>query len=761
MGKKLACLPFIVALCYSAGAGGQEPMFDTRRGDKLLDDYFRLQVKQIADFSLADINTRADWEKKRPELRRQFLDMLALWPLPAKTDLKATITGTVDDESFTIEKLHFQSIPGLYVTGNLYLPKKSKLPAPAILYLCGHATTMKNGVSFGNHVNYQHHPAWFAEHGYVCLILDTLQLGEVQGIHDGTSRQRNMWWWYTLGYTPAGIECWNAIRALDYLETRKEVDGNRIGVTGRSGGGATSWWVAAADDRPKCIVPVAGIADLQAHLVEGVAPRFRKGVISGHCDCMYMVNTYRWDFPMVAALCAPRPLLLGNSDTDDIFPVPGYRRLAEKVEKIYDLYNAGDRFALLETKGPHKDTPEIRHGAFRWLNRWLNDDNAEVSERDRPRFEPEQLKVLDRIPKDAINATVHESFICPERPTLPQEGVKEWWPGQQKEWMRQLREKVFRGWAEKAPPLNARPVETVRVNGVMLRAWDFTSEEGVELRVWLLTAEKVATPKLITLSAVDENGWQEWLSDLGPAFQQSLLSPGEIKLDEKKFAQNRKALEFFKWGFATVAPRGIGPTRWSVTEGTAKPPAKLGDHHIRRRFALIGQTLDGQRVWDVRRAVAVLRSEDGLKEVPLWLQGKGDMAGVALYAGLFEPDVARFDLWYPPTSHREGPILLNVRRVLDMPQALALAFPRRIMLYVNDPDEAKRWDWPVRLQRALGQTYVTIRTVGDRRGETGQDISTSDRRGTDGRRTKTATDCRHATSAWLPDGREQFVHGVH
>jgi dienelactone hydrolase len=132
----------------------------------------------------------------------------------------------------------------LYVTANLYLPKKATFPAPAVLYVCGHANTVVDKVSYGSKVNYQHHPAWFAEHGYVCLILDTLELGEIQGIHHGTYNQK-MWWWQTLGYTPAGIECWNAMRALDYLETRKEVDAKRIGVTGRSGGGATSWWLAA------------------------------------------------------------------------------------------------------------------------------------------------------------------------------------------------------------------------------------------------------------------------------------------------------------------------------------------------------------------------------------------------------------------------------------------------------------------------------------------------------------------------------------
>src|SRR5439155_6135678 len=274
---------------------------------------------------------------------------------------------------------------------------------PTILYVCGHGNVVENGTSFGSKVSYQYHPAWFAEHGYVCLILDTLQLGEIQGLHHGT-HQKGMWWWHSRGYTPAGIECWNAIRALDYLETRPEVDMTRLGVTGRSGGGAYSWWVAAADDRPKAIVPVAGIADLYAHVCEGAVPRFHDGVISGHCDCMYMVNTYRWDFQLVAALAAPRPLLLGNSDMDDIFPVAGYRRLAEKVSKVYALYGAEEKFQLLETKGPHTDTPELHQGINRWMNRWLKDDpKSEIVDDLKPLFKPADLRVFTKLPEDRIN----------------------------------------------------------------------------------------------------------------------------------------------------------------------------------------------------------------------------------------------------------------------------------------------------------------------------------------------------------------------
>ena len=155
--------------------------------------------------------------------------MLSLSPLPPKTELHATTTGTIDHPEFTVENLHFQSMPGLYVTANLYVPKKLEKPVPAILYVCGHSVNKTNGVSYGNKVGYQHHGAWFARNGYVCLVLDTVQLGELEGIHHGTYKER-MWWWNSRGYSSAGAEAWNCIRALDYLQSRKDVDGERIGV---------------------------------------------------------------------------------------------------------------------------------------------------------------------------------------------------------------------------------------------------------------------------------------------------------------------------------------------------------------------------------------------------------------------------------------------------------------------------------------------------------------------------------------------------
>jgi dienelactone hydrolase len=672
-------------------------------GEKMIQAYFQRQAKEIGDATLRDFKTKEEWEKAKPELRRQLLEMLGLWPLPARTDLQAKVTGKLERPKFTVEKLVFQSMPGLYVTGNLYIPKPAPTKAPTILYVCGHGNVVKDGVSYGSKVFYQHHPAWYAEHGYVALVIDTLQLSEIPGLHHGTYRE-GMWWWHTLGYTPAGVECWNAMRALDYLETRPEVDAKRIGVSGRSGGGAYSWWIAATDERIACAVPVAGIVDLQAQLNEGYPGRLEKGVIAGHCDCMFMVNTYRWDFATVAALVAPRPLMLGNSDRDDIFPVAGFRRLEAKTGKIYDLYGASDKFLVYETLGKHEDTVELRMGEYRWMNRWLKNDDTAQTEEPFERFKPEELKVLGKTPEGQRNTTIQDSFIKAAQVELPKspDVIKVWWPGEKAKIEAVLKEKLFAGWP-KAATSQVKAAGDKTHDDIRLRAWDFTSEEGVELRLWLMMAGD-AKPTLAVLNVLDEAGWQEWCEDLGPEFAELLQLPTPPKRDEAKFKQNRMVMEKQKWAFAAVCPRGVGRTKWAE-------PGSSNDIQYRRRFALVGQTLDGMRVWDVRQAFKALKGE--LKDTPVWLQGKKDMAGVALYAAIFEPDVARLDLWNLPASHHEGPIFLNVRRYLDTPQALALAATRPIKLYVKDAEAAKAWAWPLDLQKALGKESIQVRVVGE------------------------------------------------
>src|SRR5260370_33653501 len=111
------CLGLLLLVGHGEMASAGWPP-DFSRGEKLIDGYFRLQTRQVADACLADIKSKEDWEKKRPELRRQFLEMIGLWPLPPRTDLKPVVTGKAVTDRFTIANLHFHSIPCRYATSN-------------------------------------------------------------------------------------------------------------------------------------------------------------------------------------------------------------------------------------------------------------------------------------------------------------------------------------------------------------------------------------------------------------------------------------------------------------------------------------------------------------------------------------------------------------------------------------------------------------------------------------------------------------------
>jgi len=655
---------------------------DTSRGDRMIADYFAAETAKLRDRTLSDVNSLAEWKKKRETYRKQLLEMLGLDPLPKKTPLQAAVTGKVDHEQFTVEKLHYQSRPGLYVTGNLYVPKNLDGKAPAILYVCGHGRVKKNGVSYGNKTHYQHHGAWFARHGYVCLTIDTLQLGEIEGIHHGTY-SHGMWWWIARGYTPAGVEAWNCVRALDYLQSREEVDPERIGVTGRSGGGAYSWWIAAIDERIKAAVPVAGITDLENHVVDGC--------VEGHCDCMFMVNTYRWDYPMVAALVAPRPLLISNTDRDGIFPLDGVVRTYFKVREIYELYGELNNVALHITAGPHQDTQELRVHAFRWLNEHLKNDESLIRAPAEKFFEPEELKVFDALPADERNTEIQESFTeVANEPPIPESQPP--WETVRDGWMEELRAKSFRGWPHDPPKLNTKEAFDVEKDGIRFRAYDFTSQENIRLRLYLAHRAGLEKPDLVVLNAMDDSMWTDFLAQMQVGFAEQLEGEQLPEADKESYRQTRGMFQSFQWAMAYVAPRGVGPTQWDESE------RKQTQH--RRRFYLLGQTWHGMQVWDIRRAIQSLRRVPQMAEAPLWLQSEEVMAGNALYASLFEPDVALLELYRLPKSHREGPIYLNVRRILDMPQAVAMAHERsRVRIY---QDDASGWQWPRQVAKELG-----------------------------------------------------------
>lgn len=634
-----AMLPRMKAIAVVLGfaaftSAAATPLSRWQIADTNLAANFKAKTRELAERSLIEVRSAEDWKQRAPEMRQQLADMLSLAPLPPRGELRPTITGRIEHEEFTVEKLHFQSLPQLYVTANLYVPKNLKGPAPTVLYVCGHGPYITNGISYGTKVSLQHHAIWFARNGYVCLILDTLESGEILGQHHGTYNH-DMWWWNSRGYTPAGVEVWNSMRALDYLSTRPEVDTNRFAITGRSGGGAYSWFTAAMDERIKCAAPVAGITDLENHVVDGT--------VEGHCDCMFVVNRFRWDYPQVAALIAPRPLLFCNTDADPIFPLDGVVRTHAKIRRVYELLGADEKLGLVVTPGGHKDTQEIQLPVMRWFNQHLRNTNPIVENAAVKLFTPQQLKVFANLPSDAINTNIHFSFV--PMATSEAAASKEAWAAQRDQWLSDLRSKAFQAWSDTTAEAlgNHSPNYTARFpnSTLFLRGNDNMAPTQIVMRVWL-TAKRAAEERFISAG--------------------SKLMPAELVFTVN--AENEKK-----------------------------------QIQIRRRHMLLGETADSVRVNEIVQAIKAIRASSQFGKLPLRVEAEGTMAVNALYASLFAP-VDELVLTRPPASHMNGPDYLNILRVLDIPQAVAMASERN-RVELRDVNAAD-WSDPVAISKKFG-----------------------------------------------------------
>lgn len=667
---------FLLAMVFGAITPCELRAQGTSAGDKMLADYFRAETARLAERCLADVKTLEDWTSRRDEYRRQLAEMLGLDPMPERTELKAVVTGKREHEFFNVENVQFQSRPGLYVTANLYLPKKQDKPAPAVLYVCGHGRVKKNGISYGNKTTYQHHGEWLARNGFACLTIDTIQLGEIEGIHHGTYRE-GMWWWNSRGYTPAGVEAWNGIRALDYLQSRPEVDAENLGVAGRSGGGAYSWWVAALDERVKAAVPTAGITDLENHVVDGC--------VEGHCDCMYMVNTYRWDYPQVAALVAPRALLITNTDKDGIFPLDGVERVHRKVRDIYRLYDADNQLGLQISEGPHKDIQELQVAEFHWFNRFLKGEDAPVEDAGIKYLEPEELKVFETLPADEITSHIHDTFVpVAETPKAPE--TKQAWSRQRNAWLHELQKKCFAGWPQTPGPLHLSEAFSEQREGMRLTVYDFESQPHVGLRVYVWNNVNSKRPSQVSLAIGNSGslpGWVKVRRNFGELLAADGLPAPVVGQEETPLAAD--AIQ------ALFLPRGLGATAWDQS------PRKQIQN--RRRFMLLGQTLAGMQAWDVRRALDAMRLVEVVRRSPLQVSARGDLAAVTLYGALFGPAPEKLTLSELPASHSSGPDLLNVMRYLDLPQVVAMAAERGPIELLSADRDA--WSYPAAVAENL------------------------------------------------------------
>jgi cephalosporin-C deacetylase-like acetyl esterase len=335
--------------------------------------YLKYQTEQA--WREDEIRVR-EWEGIRNEkdlfqlqraLRTKLLEMIGGLP-ERKTPLNPVVTGTIQMDGFHIEKLIFESLPGVYVAALLYVPDDKHGPHPAVLVPCGHSANGK--------VYYQALCQRLVQRGYVVICWDPVGQGERSQFWDAKAKKSrynlicaehavmgNLA--YLAGTNLARWEIWDGIRALDYLLTRPEVDSNRINITGTSGGGFQTAHIAALDDRIKVVAPSCYITALPMRIYN----RIFKDPDSDPEQDLYGMISNGIDHPGLLLLMYPRPVFIAAAVLD-FFPIEGTHKTVREVADVYGRFHHADRIGMAEGYHEHQYSLENQEAALDFLDRF-------------------------------------------------------------------------------------------------------------------------------------------------------------------------------------------------------------------------------------------------------------------------------------------------------------------------------------------------------------------------------------------------------
>src|SRR5437870_7407346 len=311
------------------------------------------------------IRNERDVFQLQHELRRKLLEMIG--ELPAKkTPLHPLVTGTIQMAGFHIEKLIFESLPGVYVSALLYVPDDTRGPHPAVLVPCGHSADGK--------VHYQALCQRLVQRGYVVICWDPVGQGERSQFWDPKAKKSrfnlicaehavmgNLA--YLAGTNLARWEIWDGIRALDYLLTRSEVDPDRINITGTSGGGFQGVHIAALDRRIKVAAPSCYITALPMRVYN----RIFKDPDSDPEQDLYGMISNHVDHAGLLLMMYPRPVFVAAAVLD-FFPIEGTHSTVREITNLYSQFHHDDRIAMAEGYHGHEYSPQNQEAAMDFLD---------------------------------------------------------------------------------------------------------------------------------------------------------------------------------------------------------------------------------------------------------------------------------------------------------------------------------------------------------------------------------------------------------
>lgn len=520
--------------------------------DPFLEWMDRIAQRQLAarQSEIGRIKGKDDAERRKQAVRAKVLELIGGLP-DYNGPLNARVTGRIDGDGTTIEKILFESLPGLYVTANLYRPSADG-KYPAVLLPLGHWEQGKPAV--------QRIAANLAAKGFVVLAYDPLGQGERLQAYDarlgrslagGATDQHFMAGAQALliGQSFARHRIWDGKRALDYLVSRPEVDASRIGCTGCSGGGTLATFISALDPRIKVAAPACYMNSFKVMFTGpvGDSEQSLPGFLSSGLDETDFVEMF-----------APKPWLI-SSTLGDFFTPEGAREVYEESRRWYGIYGAGDRIKWVVGPGGHGTPLEVREAIYEWMIRWLK--NGEGDPREQPvKLYPDHLLWVTKTGQvaDEPNARDVVRVIQDDYRALKK-------PGTRADMIAELRRLV-------APP--AASSGAVRVLG------EKATEELIEQRVAFESEPGIELTGTLLIPRTNTRKGGVLLAGASPM--------------AAKFARAGRVV-------MTVEPRGL------PVPATQRG---VGDWLPNCRAWLIGRNLPGMRAFDLLRAVDVLAARD-------------------------------------------------------------------------------------------------------------------------------------------------------
>ena len=605
---------------------------------------------------VADIHTLADWQQRQQWVKKTLQEGVGAFP--EKTPLNAIITKTYDKNGYRLENIIYESEPGYYVTSALYIPDGSK-KAPAIIYCSGHSDDGYRSKGYQNEI------LNFVKKGFIVFAFDPMGQGErLQYYNPSTGKSRFKWPSYEHSYpgaqlfitgnTLANNFIWDGIRAVDYLLTRKEVDAGRIGITGRSGGGTQSAYIAAFDERIKAAAPENYITNMK-RLFQAMGPQdaeqnFFYGIEKG------------LDMADLLAVRAPKPTLVVTT-SQDMFPIQGAIETVNEVAKIYKAYGKAENFSMVTDDAPHASTKKNREASYVFFQRALNNP-GNPKEEDVKLLSPEELQVTK-------TGQVSTSLNGETAFSLNSKNVEK--RMQKLEAARKNAPGYFSGMLQSAKQLSGyespKPTEAPMFAGQIQR-------DGYVIQKYLLKGEGNYIIPYILLKP--ETPTKKAMLYLNPAGKAADVEPG----GEMEW--------FVKNGIMVLAPDLVGTGEMGPGEFKGDSYIDSVSYNIWFGAMLIGRSIVGIQAGDIVRLVNQLKQDSNVKEI--YGIAKKQMAPVLLHAAAFNKDIHKIALVEPYSSYRS--IAMNFQYnpdflhstvagsvgVYDLPDLAASLAPKELLL---------------------------------------------------------------------------------